>query len=98
NIQDEEPVMPVADIEATAHAQRMMTTRRGGVVPRIRLSSGLPLARDPPPPGLDRAAGIAEIEDHHDVADVALGRRRQVGVTAIEMRGGAGRAPPCAIW
>ena len=88
--------MPVADIEAIAHAQRMMTTRRGPVVPRIGFSPGLPLARDPPPPDLDRAGGIGEIEDHHDVADIALGRRRQVGVAAIEIvavHTAAGRAP-----
>src|SRR5262245_27192550 len=85
DIQDEEPVMPVADIEAIAHAQRMMTTRRGPVVPRIRFSSGLPLPGDPPPPHLDRAGGIGEIEDHHDVADIALGRRRQISVAAVEI-------------
>src|SRR6516162_275245 len=88
--------MPVADIEAIAHAQRMMTTRRGGVVPRIGFSPSLPLARDPPAPDLDRAGGIGEIEDHHDVADIALGRRRQVGVAAIEIvavHTAAGRAP-----
>src|SRR5262249_55957294 len=59
DIQDKEPVMPVADIEAIAHAQRMMTTRRGPIVPRIRFSSGLPLPGDPPPPHLDPWAGRA---------------------------------------
>src|SRR5262249_42310656 len=43
-----------------------------------------------------RAGGIGEIEDHHDVADIALSRRRQVGVAAIEIvavHAAAGRAP-----
>jgi hypothetical protein len=54
------------------------------------------VARDPPAPDLDRTGGIGEIEDHHDVADIALGRRRQVGVAAIEIvavHAAAGRAP-----
>ena len=63
----------------------MMTTRRGPIVPRIRFSSGLPLPGHPPAPDLDRASGIGEIEDHHDVADIALGRRRQISVAAIEI-------------
>ncbi len=58
-------------------------------------------ARGPPPRGwsrrppstapgstsapLPRAGRILEVEDHHDVADVALGGRRDVGVAAVEI-------------
>src|SRR5258708_6384106 len=77
--------MTVADIETIAHAQRMMATRRRPIVPWIRLAAGLPLARNPPPPDLDRLGRMGEVQDHHDVAYVALRRRRDVGVPAIEI-------------
>src|SRR5262245_57270195 len=96
NVEDEQPVVPVADIETIAHAQRMMAARRGPVVPRIRLAAGLPLPRDPPPPDLDGVGRIGEVEDHHDVADIAFGGRRDVGVAAVEIvavHAAAGGAP-----
>jgi len=43
-----------------------------------------------------RGGGIGEIEDQHDVADIAFGCRREVGIAAIEietMHTTAGRAP-----
>ena len=89
-------MVPVADIEAIAHAQWMVATRRGPVVPGIRFCPSLPLTRDPPPPHLDRTSGIGEIEDHHDVADIALDRRRDIGVASVEieaMHAATGRAP-----
>ena len=96
DVEDEQPVMPVADIEAIAHAQRMMAARRDPIVPGIGLAAGLPLARDPPAPDLARTGRIGEIEDHHDVADIAFRRRRQVGVAAVEivaMHAASGSAP-----
>ena len=88
--------MPVADIEALAHAQRMMTTRGDTIVPWIGLAAGFPLTGDPPSPDLARAGGIGEIQDHHDIADVALDGRRDVGVASVEIEAvhaAAGRAP-----
>src|SRR3954451_14267288 len=63
----------------------MMAPRRHPVVPRIGLAAGLPLARDPPPADLDRFCRIRQIEDHHDVADIAVGGRRDIGVAAVEI-------------
>ena len=78
-------MMPVADIETLAQPQGMVAARRYPIIPRIILAAGLPLAGNPPPPDLDRFGGIGEVEDHHDVADVALGRGRDVGEAAVEI-------------
>jgi hypothetical protein len=43
------------------------------------------LSGDPPAADLLRLRRIGEIEDHHYVADIALGRRRDIGVAAIEI-------------
>ena len=61
--------------EAVAHAERMMAAWRWPIVPRIRLATGFPLSGDPPARHFLRARRIGEIEDHHDVADIALGGR-----------------------
>jgi hypothetical protein len=63
----------------------MMAARRGPVVPRIRLTAGLPLPGDPPSADFDRTGRIGEIEDHHDIADIAFDGRRDIGVTAVEI-------------
>ena len=85
DVEDEKTVMPVADIEPVAVAQRMMAARRHPIRPRIVLAARLPLAGNPPAPDLDRLCGIREVEDHHDIADVAFDRRRDVGVAAVEI-------------
>src|SRR6476620_4529885 len=54
NIQNEEPVVPVADIESIAHAQRMVATRRNPIVPWIRLAARFPLTWNPPSSDLHR--------------------------------------------
>ena len=58
NVEDEQAVMPVADIEAVTQAQRMMAARRHPVAPRIWFSAGLPLTGNPPSAGLDRIRQI----------------------------------------
>src|SRR5882757_3378262 len=78
-------VMPITDVEPIAHAHRMVAARRRPRVPGIRLAAGLPLPRDPPTPDLFGAGRILQIEDHHDVADVALGGRRNIGIASVEI-------------
>ena len=88
--------MPVADIEPVAHAQRMVAARRHPICPWILLAARLPLAGNPPAADLERLRRIGEIEDHHDVADIAFHRRRDVGVAAVEIEAvhaAADRAP-----
>ena len=97
DVEDEEAVVPVADIEAVAEAQRMVAARRYPVAPGVLLAARLPLAGDPPAPDLLRLRRIGEIEDHHDVADIALGGRRDVGVAAVEIDSGARRRRRSAI-
>src|SRR3546814_10181271 len=84
DIEDEEPVMPVADIQPVAEPQRMVAARPGHALPRIVLAAGVPLAGDPPAAHLFRPLGIADVEDQHDVAGVALDRGRDVGVARSE--------------
>src|SRR5258708_34986468 len=83
NVEDEEAVMPVADIETIAHAEWMVATRPRPIFPWIRLAAGLPLARNPPPPDLDRLGRMGQVPNHHDAAHVALRRRRSGGLPAI---------------
>jgi hypothetical protein len=63
----------------------MVTARRHPVVPRIGLAARFPLAGNPPATGLDRPRRIDEVEDHHDVADIALGSGREIGIAAVEI-------------
>ena len=80
-----ESVVPIADIKPIAVAQRMVTARWHPIVPRIFLATGLPLTRHPPTAYLDRLCRIGEIENHNDVADIALDRRRDIGVSAVKI-------------
>src|SRR4030095_8442032 len=57
----------------------MMPARPGRL-----LAARRPLTRHPPAPYLLRPRRIVEVEDHHDVADVAIHLGRDVGGPAIE--------------
>ena len=76
--------MPVADVEPVAEPERMVAAGRHPVVPGVFLAARPPLAGDPPAADFFGLRGVGEIEDHHDVADVALDRGRDVGVAAVE--------------
>src|ERR1700676_3772114 len=76
--------MPIADIEPVAPAQRMMAAMRRALPARLLAAAG-PLSGHPPAPDLARLRGVAEVEDHHDVAAIALDRRRDIGVAAVEI-------------
>src|SRR5262249_43396077 len=52
DVEDEEAVMPIADIQTPALTQRMMTTGWRKIIPGIWFSSGLPLTWNPPTPNL----------------------------------------------
>ena len=84
DVEDEEAVVPVADVKPVAEAERVVAAGRHPVIPGVLFAARLPLAGDPPAADLLRPRRVGEIEDHHDVADVALGRRRDVGVAAVE--------------
>src|SRR5207302_257161 len=85
DVENEEAVMPVADIKPVAVTQRMVAPRRGPAIPGIGFATGLPLAGNPPASDLDRFCWVRKVEDHNNVADIALSRRRDVGVTAVEV-------------
>src|SRR5262249_463372 len=78
-------VVPVADIEPVALPDRMMAAGWSPVRPGVLLAAGLPLPRDPPAADFDGLRRVGEVEDHHDVADIALDGRRDVGVAAVEV-------------
>ena len=92
------PRVPVADVEPVAHAQRVMAARLRSFH-RVVLAAGRPLARHPPAPDLSRIGRVLEVEDHHDVADIAVGGRRDIGVAAVEIEAVHARAAgaPLAI-
>src|ERR1700722_7683219 len=83
--------MPIADIEAVALAQRMMAAVRRALPARLLAAAG-PLSGHPPAPDLARVRGVAEVEDHQDVAAIALDRRRDIGVEAVEIEAMDARA------
>ena len=88
--------MPVTHIEPIADAQRVVAARRWPIHRGVRFAAGFPLSGDPPAADFERLGRIDEVEDHHDVADVTLGGRRDVGVAAVEikaMHATARRAP-----
>jgi hypothetical protein len=56
-----------------------------GALPARRLAARQPLPRHPPAPNLLRACRVLQVEDTHDVADVALEGRRAVEIAAVEV-------------
>ena len=78
-------MMPIAHIKPVAFAQRMVAAWRHPIGPWVFLAARFPLAGNPPAADLDRLCRIGEIEDHDDVADIPFGRRRDVGVAAVEI-------------
>src|SRR5499425_2426597 len=94
DVENDEAAVPVAHVEPIAEANRMMTAMVPSR-PRRRLAARRPLPGHPPAPDLLRVRGIHQIEDHHDVADVAVHLRRDVGVAAVE--GEAMHAGPAAL-
>src|SRR5439155_1759389 len=71
DVEDDEATVPVADIEAIPQAYRVVTAVLAPR-PRRRLAARRPLPRHPPPADFLRLRWIGEVEDHHDVADVAV--------------------------
>ena len=85
DIEDEQPVMPVAHIQPVTHAQRMVAARFRPVAPWIYLAAGFPLSGDPPFADLDRVFRVLEVENHHDRAAEAFDGRRKIHVAAVEI-------------
>src|SRR5580698_796322 len=79
DIEDDKAAVPIADVEPVALAQRMMAAVRRALPARL-LAAGGPLSGHPPAADLARMRGIAEVEDHDDVAAIALHRGRDVSV------------------
>ena len=72
------------------------------VLPRRLFAAGSPLPRHPPAADFLRFRRIFEVENHHDVADVAVHGRRDVGIAAVEIEAvyaaRMGRAgPECGV-
>ena len=78
-------MVPVADVKTVADPQRMVAPRGHPVMPGIFLAARFPLAGYPPPPDFLRSRRIDEVEDHHDIADVPLDGRGDVGVAPVEI-------------
>src|SRR5262245_10654951 len=80
---DAEPTTPEAYLEPMADADRVVAAV---LPPRPgrRLAAGGPLPRHPPAAHFLGPARIGQIEDQHDVADVAVHLGRDVGVAAID--------------
>ena len=83
DVEDHEAAVPVAHVEPVARADRVVAAV---VAPRPgrRLPASGPLPRHPPAPDLLRPRRIVQIEDHHDVADVAVHLGGDVGVAPVE--------------
>src|ERR1700722_16368141 len=62
-----------------------MAARRRTVGPRIRFTAGLPLSRNPPASHLLGPGWILEVEDHHDIADVAFRGGGDIGIPPVEI-------------
>src|SRR4051812_44512741 len=77
--------MPIGDMQPVTQAQRMMTTRLHVFAPRILLAAGRVLPRKPPPPSFLRPRRVLQVEDHDEVANIAVRSRRNVGIAAIEV-------------
>src|SRR5262249_44584651 len=95
DVENDEAAVPVADVEPVAGADRVMAAV---LPPRPRggLAAGGPLPRHPPAADFLRPTRIGQIEDQHDVANVAVHLGGEVGVAAVEgepMHTGAA-APP----
>ena len=52
--------------------------------PGRHLAAGRPLSRHPPASHFARPRGIGQIEDHDDIADIAIELRRNIGVASVE--------------
>src|SRR5947208_9049203 len=78
DVEDDEAAVPIAGIEPLALAQRMMAAVRGAR-PSGLFAAGSPLSGHPPAADLARTRRVAKVEDHHDVAAIALHRRRDIG-------------------
>src|SRR5215469_11495326 len=84
DVEDDEAAVPIAGIEPVALAQRMMAAVRGALPARL-LAAADPLSGHPPTANLARVRRVAEVEDHHDVAAIALHRGRDIGVASVEI-------------
>ena len=84
DVEDDEPAVPVAGVEPVAGAQRVMALVRGAFPGRL-LAARDPLPRHPPAADFLGLRRILQVEDHHDVADIAVHRRRDVGIAAVEV-------------
>src|SRR5437899_11800437 len=77
DVEDDEASVPVAHVEPGAEADRVVAAVRAAR-PGRRLTARDPLARHPPAADLPGPARVLEVEDHHDVPDVAVELRRGV--------------------
>ena len=98
NVEDEEAVVPVADIEAVAVADRMVAARRHVVVPRDRARPRPATGREstsarPPRDGPDRRDRGSSRCCRHSLRRSARCRR-----SGRRNRSGARRARPSSIW
>src|SRR6266436_141542 len=84
DVQDHEPGVPVSDVETIDEAQRVMTPGFS-VPPGRRLPARRPLAGHPPAADLLGTAGVLQVEDHDDVAEIAVDLGGDVGIAPVEV-------------
>src|SRR5206468_11738910 len=65
------PLFPYTTLFRSAATDRVMAAV-GAALPARRLAAGDPLARHPPAPDFIRLRRVLEVEDHHDVAAIAV--------------------------
>ena len=86
DVENMEAVEPIAHVKPVTQAQRMVAAqRRVHRVAGVGFAAGLPLTRRGPAADLFRPGRIGEVEDHDDVAHIALDGRRDIGVAAVEI-------------
>ena len=83
-VEDDEAAVPIAGVQPVAEPKRMVAAVPDAL-PRRGFAARGPLSGHPPPRHLLGPGRVLHVQDHHDVADVALHLRREIGVFAVEI-------------
>ena len=90
-VEDDEAAVPVAGVQPVAEPEGVVAAVPDAL-PRGGLAARRPLPGHPPAAHLLGPGRVLQVQDHHDVADVALDLGREVGVVAVEVKAVNARA------